>query len=204
MMQIHLIRHGATMANEQKLYCGTTDLALSEAGKAELMSLCEQGVYPKGKRVGERVGEQAKIYITSGFLRTEQTMELLYGAVCREILPQLAEYDFGKFEMQGYEALKECSDYQAWIMDKSGAIACPGGERKQDFTRRVLQGFESVLGKVRAVNAEAFIVCHGGVIACIMEHMRPGVRNFYEWQPKPGRGYTLTYKFDKFRKYTEI
>jgi len=196
MMRIHLIRHGATMANEQKLYCGATDLALSETGKVELLSLYEQGIYSKGER--------ASIYIISGFRRTEQTLELLYGAVCREIVPELAEFDFGKFEMQSYETLKEYGDYQAWIMDKSGSIACPGGESKQDFTRRVLQGFESVLDRARAANAQAFIVCHGGVIACIMEHLCPGAKNFYEWQPKPGRGYTLTYEFDKFREYTEI
>ena len=38
-MTIYLIRHGKTEANEKHLYCGSTDLPLSEAGKAELQVL---------------------------------------------------------------------------------------------------------------------------------------------------------------------
>ena len=35
-MIIYLIRHGKTRANEKHLYCGSTDLSLSDAGKEEL------------------------------------------------------------------------------------------------------------------------------------------------------------------------
>lgn len=35
-MTIYLIRHGKTEANEKRLYCGITDLPLSEAGRDEL------------------------------------------------------------------------------------------------------------------------------------------------------------------------
>ena len=34
-MIIYLIRHGKTEANERHLYCGSTDLPLSDAGIAE-------------------------------------------------------------------------------------------------------------------------------------------------------------------------
>ena len=36
-MRLILIRHGKTEANEKHLYCGSTDLPLSEAGKAALL-----------------------------------------------------------------------------------------------------------------------------------------------------------------------
>ena len=32
-MTVFLIRHGRTLANEQHLYCGSTDLPLSRAGR---------------------------------------------------------------------------------------------------------------------------------------------------------------------------
>ena len=32
-MSIYLIRHGKTEANEKHLYCGSTDLPLSEKGR---------------------------------------------------------------------------------------------------------------------------------------------------------------------------
>ena len=38
-MTVFLIRHGQTIANEQHLYCGSTDLPLSPAGLAELGEL---------------------------------------------------------------------------------------------------------------------------------------------------------------------
>ena len=36
-MKLILIRHGNTEANEKHLYCGSTDLSLSDAGKAALL-----------------------------------------------------------------------------------------------------------------------------------------------------------------------
>ena len=38
-MTIYLIRHGKTETNEKHLYCGSTDLPLSGAGKEELSSV---------------------------------------------------------------------------------------------------------------------------------------------------------------------
>ena len=38
-MRLLLIRHGRTEANEKHLYCGSTDLELSDAGRDELESL---------------------------------------------------------------------------------------------------------------------------------------------------------------------
>ena len=35
-MTIYLIRHGKTLANERRLYCGSTELSLSEQGREEL------------------------------------------------------------------------------------------------------------------------------------------------------------------------
>ena len=179
-MEIHLIRHGRTRANEQNLYCGQTDLPLSPNGIAELADLKKLGIYPK----------RADLYFTSGLLRAEQTLNLLCGPVRREVLPLLAEYHFGSFEMKSHEELKGHADYQAWITDGTGYIPCPGGDSKQGFTRRVLEGFGLLADKAR-LTGPALGVCHGGVIACIMEHLFPNIRNFYEWQPEPGRGYTL-------------
>jgi len=176
-MKIHLIRHGKTLANEQKLYCGTTDLPLSDMGRAELFKLKAMGTYP----------QNAEVYFTSGLLRTEQTIKLLYGSVERTALPELAEFDFGDFEMKSYEQLKDDSDYQAWIMDKTGQVACPNGENMKDFTRRIC----SFITDLIHIAENAVVVTHGGVIVCVMEYLFPSTRNFYEWQPEAGRGYTI-------------
>ena len=63
---------------------------------------------------------------------------------------------------------------------------------------RVLDEPESLLMKQRVLNAfseiqeDTVLVCHGGVIAAIMEHLFPNEgKSRYEWQPKNGKGYCL-------------
>jgi len=177
MKKIHLIRHGMTYANENKLYCGKTDLALSEKGIAEIIKLKSQGIYP----------ESPDLFFCSGLMRTKQTIECIYGSVNHKAIPELAEYNFGKFEMKSYEELKHEPSYQAWISDEEGTVSCPDGENKQQFMKRVLLGYNLLLKE----SESALLVSHGGVIASIMDYLFPNTYHFYEWQPKPGRGYTI-------------
>lgn len=181
-MEIHLIRHGRTLANEKKLYCGQTDLPLSESGIEEIMVLKDLGIYPAADR-----------FFTSGLLRTEQTIDIIYGDVHRNAIPYIAEYKFGSFEMKSYEELKDREDYQAWITDETGDYQCPRGESKKQFEKRVTEGFTRILNIINFENCSAVAACHGGVVACIMEYLYPNAQNFYEWQPEPGHGYTLVY-----------
>ena len=99
---LYLIRHGRTEANEKWLYCGSTDLFLSESGAEEL------------KKIKYNVPKNA-IFLTSGMNRTEQTLKILFGDVPHKIDRRFREVDFGVFEMKSYESLKEQMDYQAWI-----------------------------------------------------------------------------------------
>ena len=194
-MEIHLIRHGKTLANEKKLYCGQTDLPLSGTGREELISLKKQRTYPP----------PADMFFTSGLLRTEQTLTIIYGDCLRKPLPELAEFHFGLFEMKSYEELKEQDDYRAWITDEAGAASCPGGEGKKQFEKRIIEGYAGILDKVlQSGSNSAFVSCHGGTITCIMEHLMPGQKNFYEWQPQPGRGYTLMYISERFQGHVRI
>jgi len=212
-MTIHLLRHGKTLANEKKLYCGHTDLPLSENGKLELIALKSQNIYPSA----------ADIFFTSGLIRTGQTLDILYGQsenkaasvhlsggsqditpheTCaflqrRTAVPAIAEYNFGQFEMKSYEDLKEQDDYQAWITDETGDVPCPGGESKNQVQKRVMEGYFHITEVMRqAGHKSAIVACHGGTIVSIMEHLFPNTKNFYEWQPQPGRGYSLTYTGD--------
>jgi alpha-ribazole phosphatase len=186
-----MLRHGHTEANEKKLYCGQTDLPLSENGIKEIESLKNQNIYP----------EKPDIFFTSGLLRTLQTIDIIYGADVKSTAePLISEYKFGRFEMKSYEELKENADYQAWIMDDAGNVECPGGESKNQFNDRIKTGFANILREIRNASVySAMISCHGGVIVSIMELLNPHTKNFYEWQPKPGRGYTLYYDYGKMK-----
>jgi len=192
-MKIHIIRHGSTVANEKKLYCGLTDLPLSKKGRSEIHHYKGMGIYP----------DAPDLFFVSDLVRTRETLNLIYGSVEAVSLPELAEFNFGKFEMKSHEELKEQSDYQGWAYDNMGLTSCPGGECKQQFTRRVLEGFETLIERAKETN-EIFVVSHGGVIVCIMEHLFPNVHHFYEWLPQTGRGYTLDYNVNKCFEYKKI
>jgi len=193
-MELHLIRHGSTLANEKKLYCGQMDLPLSDAGVAELESLKKHGIYPLS----------ADLFFTSGMLRAEQTLEIIYGRVGRIRIPDIMEYNFGLFEMKCHEELKERGDYQAWITNEAGDIKCPGGESKKEFAGRVIKGYADVLHNIGTEGISAIISCHGGTIACVMEHLQPNSKDFYGWLPQPGRGYKLIYAEGRFCAYKNL
>ncbi len=175
MKQLILIRHGKTSANEAHLYCGSTDIPLSERGKAELRPA--------------HLSAENPAFFTSGMLRTEQTARILFGNVPLAPLPEFREVDFGIFEMHSYEELKEDPAYQAWISGDNMKNTPPGGESGEDFTERIL----AALPRLNSVPGDCVLVTHGGVIAVIMGAFFPDEqKSRYDWQPKPGHGYLIS------------
>ena len=175
MSRIYLIRHGATRANEQHLYCGSTDLPLSEAGAAALGKLS--------------YGMDAERYVTSGMKRTNETLRILFGNVPFREEAAFREVDFGVFEMRSYGELKDDPAYQAWLAGDNEKNVPPGGESGEAMKARALPAF----GALAALPGDTVLVTHGGVIAAIMEAAFPGEgKNRYQWQPAPGHGYAVT------------
>lgn len=177
-MTIYLIRHGRTQANEQHLYCGSTDLPLSREGAMELEDLSYE------------VGRVR--FLTSGMRRTNQTLKILFGDVPYEVEPRFREVDFGDFEMRGYDQLKQEPDYLAWITGNNQENIPPHGESGAQMTARVLEAFE-------LLREDTVVVTHGGVIAAIMASLFPEEKkNRYQWQPMPGRGYKISMESGSF------
>ena len=189
--EIFLFRHGKTEANENHLYCGKTDLPLSEKGRAELLEKKESCVYPDISH--------CKVF-TSGLKRTSQSLGILYpeiGSFGTE--PSFQEIDFGDFEMKSYEELKNDERYKAWVEREVDRIQnvyqteaenpCPNGESWLQMKNRVLFALENALKNYRSVT----IFTHGGPISAIMAHFFPDERkSMYEWQSDFGEGYKIT------------
>lgn len=176
-MTIYLIRHGKTVANEKRLYCGSSDLPLSENGRKELQTLTYK--------------LPAVRYVTSGMTRANQTLRILFGEVPFETDSRFREVDFGDFEMHSYEELKDCPAYQWWISGSNESNVPPNGESGQQMKKRVLEAFEEI-------REDTAIITHGGVIAAIMQYLFPEEKKTrYDWQPPNGCGYVIignTYK----------
>ena len=170
-MRIYLIRHGRTEANEKWLYCGSTDLSLSEKGREELSGISYD------------ISDVR--FLTSGMKRTNETLKILFGDVPFEVDPRFREVDFGIFEMQSYYEIKDTPEFQTWVTGDNEANVPPEGESGLQMKQRVLEAFSEI-------KEDTVLVCHGGVIASIMAHLFPEEnKSRYDWQPKNGRGYCL-------------
>ena len=178
MGKLYLVRHGRTEANEKWLYCGSTDLPLSASGAKML------------ENVHYEVPKEC-IFMTSGMLRTEQTLKILFGNVPHTVDGRFREVDFGIFEMRSYEQLKSDPVYQEWITGDNEKNVPPNGESGEQMLERVLEGLKDLQKESKNV----VLVTHGGVIAAMMAQLFPGEdKNRYTWQPKPGCGYVVDEK----------
>ena len=203
--KIVLIRHGITEGNEMHMYYGSTDVSLSERGKHLLEKQRDEGLYP--------ISETAQFY-TTGMLRTEQTLRIVYGDREHGVIEDLKELDFGEFEMHTYEELNSVPEYQKWITAEDSGKAPPGGESIDSFTKRIRRGFDELtfrnelyMLKLRNHRKEAMTICicHGGVISGIMDYIWPGeYKNFFEWIPDPGHGYVLLVEDGSFIGYEQF
>ncbi|MDD4200977.1 MAG: histidine phosphatase family protein [Eubacteriales bacterium] len=204
--QIVLIRHGITPGNIKKLYYGSTDLPLASEGEKRIRENVEKGIYP--------FSTEAEYY-TSGMLRTDQTLRLIYGNKPREAIHDFRELHFGEFEMKSYQELNSRPEYRDWCNTFEDGTPPPGGESIRDFNIRVQSGLRQMLSrhqllmlKLRHHEEEAMsiCVCHGGVICSILNSIWPEKyqNNFYEWIPGPGYGYILKMKDGIFVDYEKL
>ena len=162
----------AAQTNEKHLYCGSTDLSLSVAGREEL-----QNIHYNINNVR---------FITSGMKRTNETLQTLFGDVPYEVDERFREVDFGIFEMHSYDQLKDTEEYQVWLNGDNEANIPPQGESGNQMKTRVLNAYSEI-------KEDTCIITHGGVIASIMEHLFPNEgKNRYQWQPENGCGYAIS------------
>lgn len=180
MRELYLLRHSLTEANEKKLYCGWSDVPLSESGRELAAQTRRKLAFPEFDRC-----------FTSGLRRTDETLLLLTGRAPDAQIPELREMRFGAFELRGYPELRHDAAYLKWIdgIVRGADARCPGGESQAEFNARVLRGGEILLGHDWAA---ALAVVHGGVIAALMARWFPGAgMGFYDWQPGPCGGWRI-------------
>lgn len=212
---IHIIRHGITEGNMKQLMYSNTDLPLIQQGIDEIAELASHNVYP--------ACEDAEYY-TSGLLRTEQTLAMIYGKRKHHKVWGLREMEFGVHENKTFDELNADLEYRQWMADETGEAKLPGGESMNGFKRRVIEAFEEVckehfarvqaaeeLAKEEPAGAEpaeaespgpetvdTVVVCHGGPISVIMEYCFPEEKeHMFLWMPDPGHGFTIEYEDDK-------
>ena len=195
MKKIHFIRHGITEGNLKRWHYGWADIPLAPEGMEKLKRLREENIYPRPEKA---------TYYTSGMLRAEQTFEIIYGKREHKVAEKMKEMNFGEFEKKTYEELKEDSRYIEWMKDMTGAVSMPGGESKNGFFLRIMEGLKELTDGM-SDGDELICVCHGGVIACVMMDLFGSeMKEFPTWIPEPGRGYSVILDAKEGASYEDI
>lgn len=87
--EIFLFRHGKTEANENHLYCGKSDLPLSQKGEAELrakrQAASSLNVPPASRGISIYPDISHCKVFTSGLLRTTQSLGILYPEIASSL-----------------------------------------------------------------------------------------------------------------------
>ncbi len=204
---IHFIRHGITEGILNRWYYGATDMPLVQEGIDEVLGFKADNVYPLD------LAEDTD-FNTSGMIRAEQTLDVIYGDVQRKAIKNLSEMSFGRWECKTFDELKLEPEFDEWMNCTDNSFVFPEGDSILSFYERVEKGFDELLGLHRlkelshrhsGKDATSVIVCHGGVISACMERYFSGDReNFWQWIPAPGRGFTLYIEDGEPVRYEEI
>lgn len=170
-MLVYLLRHGKTAWNLEGRYQGRSDIPLCEAGKRELSPA---DFSPE------------RVYV-SPMKRAAETAQLLFPGVQPIAVPGLEEMDFGAFEGKRFRDLADDPAYRAWV-EGNCTGPCPGGEGREDFSRRVCAAFERLMARERE---QLVIVAHGGTQMAILERYGRPHRDYFAWQSPNGGGFLL-------------
>lgn len=181
---LYFIRHGHTEGTTKGVMYGWTELHLTEPGREEIVDFSRQGIYPDCS--------DAQVY-TSGMIRTEQTLEAIYGEIEHDVKTALKEINMGDYEMKPVQELLGKDWGKDWLQGKLPDKPAPNGESQNQFVTRVQSGVRQVIDEnIEAGREKIIIVCHGGVIAFAMDGLFPETKEIgWAWTPDPGRGYVV-------------
>jgi probable phosphoglycerate mutase len=148
----HLLRHGSTDHTPERRFSGSSDLALSQVGRAEAAAAARS-----------LAGRGIDVIVTSPLQRARQTAEAAAEVlgVPVELDHDLRELDFGEWEgLTGDEArARSPLAFRRW----SGAIdvRAPGGESVTDVASRVARARGRLLER------------HAGSTVLVVSHVTP-------------------------------
>ncbi len=161
--RIVLVRHGETEGNSSLRFYGSTDVPLSEMGRAQMRALVAQF------RAGPFRGEPFDLYGASPLSRSWESAWILSDGAPVRLFADFAEIPFGRWEGLSAEEIRASDPvrFGDW-QNKVPGFEFPGGEARAVFRARVVHG----LARLQAEPVHsALLVLHKGVIRTIAEQL---------------------------------
>ena len=141
-----LVRHGETEWSKSGRHTGRTDLPLTPEGERSAVELRPS-----------LEGISFDLVLCSPRQRARRTAELV-GLPDLEVVDDLAEWDYGKYEGLTRPEIHESDpDWSVWTH------GCPGGESPEQVARRV----DRVIARCREVDGRVLLVAHGHVLRAL-------------------------------------
>ncbi len=139
--QVYLARHGETEWSLSGQHTGTTDIPLTSNGENQARALGEriQGIH------FDRVWSSPRI-------RATRTAELAGLGDRVEIVPDLAEWNYGDYE--GLTSPEIHAQRPGWLIYRDG---CPGGESPEAMIERI----DRLIARLRTLPGTTILFCHG-------------------------------------------
>jgi len=155
-MRLLLARHGQSVWNAERRFQGTTDVALSDLGRAQAGAL---GRALRGRRV-------AAAYV-SPFRRAMETAEIALADAGVPLVPveELRELSLGAWEGCTVDEIRsqDGDPYRAWLLAPHDCPP-PGAEPLQAVAERVRAAMDRIAA-AHAGDEDVLVVAHGGVIS---------------------------------------
>ncbi|HWC33831.1 MAG TPA: histidine phosphatase family protein [Mycobacteriales bacterium] len=142
--RLWLVRHGETEWSASGRHTGTTDVPLTDAGRAAAVALAHR-----------LAGTTFELVLTSPLSRARHTCDLAgLGEHC-VVDDDLREWDYGDYEGRTTAAIRE--QRPAWNLFTDG---CPGGESADAVAARA----DRVIARARAAEADVIAFSHGHLL----------------------------------------
>lgn len=166
--ELFFVRHGQTSANVRHQFAGFTDVPLDELGRRQA-----DQVAARFKQI------EIDSIISSPLQRAHYTAERI-GNVSGHtpiVMDGLKEMNFGDAEMLTYPEI--IANWPTLLDPESNKnlseFRWPNGESDVEFLARILATMGSVMQDYQ--NQRVAVVCHGGVISNVLNHLHGGDRD---------------------------
>lgn len=146
-LRLYLVRHGQTEWSLTGQHTGRSDIALTEQGETEARSVAPLLSSTHFSHV-----------FSSPLQRARQTCDLAGLGDEVEILPDLAEWDYGAYE--GLRSVEIRQQVPGWNIFKDG---CPQGESAAQMTARI----DRLIAHLKTLSGDIALFAHGHV-GCVL------------------------------------
>lgn len=160
MAHLYIIRHGETLWNREDRFQGSTDIPLSDRGRAQ------------ARRVADYLADKPLDAIYSSPLsRALDTARAVAEKVGLEvqIVDDLQEINVGQWSGKTWAEIEDIWPElkRKWIENPLLSGPPPGGEDYNDFRRRCVDALDGIAA-AHADSDQVAVVCHGGVIRAVL------------------------------------